>query len=213
MKYLIVFAMSIFSLQALPPQQIISPCANGRTQSVTIIDSDQDGEYDVVHFVDCGGKESFSTLGLISPSQETDFTGSDSVDVEINENPIGDIYINVVVYDIGIPRLRIEKDYTDSNVTFTTLGGTSNKQIQVNEDQLSLLIYPNPSFNKITLQNLPPNAKFVKIFNLNGEKLRSANLNGEKIFELDITELSIGLYYIQIGNVEYSQLYKITKIN
>lgn len=213
MKYLIIFAMSVLSLQALPPYQIWSPCPNGNLQSVTIIDADQNGEYDTVHFVDCEGKEDITRIGLMSPSQETDFIGSDSVDVDLEQNTNGNFFIDVKVYDSGTPILKIVKGYADTSVTFITLGVPSNKQINSNEDQPYLLIYPNPTFNKITLKNIPLNASFIKIFNLNGEVIISTLLKGENVIEMDITELSIGQYYIQIGNGTNSKIQNLTKIN
>lgn len=213
MKYLIIFAMSIVSLQALPPQQILSPCPNGKVQSVTIIDADQDGEYDTVHFVDCEGKEDITTIGLMSPSQESAIIGSDSVKVDLEEHTNGNIFIDVTVYDSGIPILKIVKDYADTSVTFITLGVPSNKQTKANEGQLSLLIYPNPTFNKIILENIPLNASFIKIFNLKGEVLISTLLNGENAIDMDITELSIGQYYLQIGNGTNSKVQNFIKIN
>lgn len=216
MKYIIVFAilfaLSIFSLQALPPYQIYSPCPNGNTQSVTIIDADQDGEYDTVHFVDCAGKEDFTTIGLTSP-QYDDFTGSDSVEVEILEDTNSNIFIDVTIYDSGTAVLSMDKDYLDTVVTVTTLGGSSSKEIHVNEEDFSLLIYPNPSSNRLILENIPLNTKSIRILNSNGEILRNVDLNGEEVYEFDISNLSIGVYFLQIGNGGNLQLHKITKLN
>lgn len=213
MKYLIIFAMSVFSLQALPPYQIWSPCPNGNLQSVTIIDADQDGEYDTVHFVDCEGKEDITPIGLMSPSHATDFTGSDSVKVDLDENTNGNILIDVTVYDSGTPVLKIEKEYVDTTVTFISLIVPSNKQININEYKPFLLIYPNPTFNKITIDNIPLNTNSIKIFNFKGEILISKLLNSENSIEIDITKLSVGQYYIQIGNGSNLKVQNFTKIN
>lgn len=70
-----------------------------------------------------------------------------------------------------------------------------------NEDEMNLLLYPNPCYEKVFLRlnNSSPISK-VKIYNSTGHILREYNNISNPIISLDISIFKPGVYFIHVAN-------------
>ena len=80
----------------------------------------------------------------------------------------------------------------------------------VNEQALSkIVIYPNPTTGKLYLKNLPKEAVFVNILDINGKSVyKTTELLGKAI---DISALSEGIYQIKLEGKEWVWNKKLVK--
>ncbi|WP_412463703.1 ELWxxDGT repeat protein [Flavobacterium mekongense] len=71
-----------------------------------------------------------------------------------------------------------------------------NQDFNGNENKNNVILYPNPSINKITI-NISDNSliKGVKIYNLLGEEILNYNQN---INEIDVSNLKVGIYLVNV---------------
>jgi hypothetical protein len=82
-------------------------------------------------------------------------------------------------------------------------GGTLGQQVGflfettgiIDEKLSNNILFPNPTSQSIRVTNIPPNSMF-KIINLQGITIMESNFNLEN--EIDVSQLSIGVYFIQI---------------
>jgi hypothetical protein len=85
----------------------------------------------------------------------------------------------------------------------TNAGGALGQQVGflyettgiVDEKLNNNFLFPNPATQTISISNIPANSKF-KIINLQGITIMESNFNFEN--EIDVSLLSIGVYFIQI---------------
>ena len=90
-------------------------------------------------------------------------------------------------------------------------GGTANTfcstvDINENENENDVLIFPNPSLGKFTVQ-----AKLnseISVYNLYGEKILSEKINTEQT-QIGLRNHSNGIYFLQISSAEKTQTIKI----
>ena len=65
-------------------------------------------------------------------------------------------------------------------------------------DQNQLTIYPNPSQNIISINNISRKSQQVRLFNLDGKILIEKNIESESDISIDVSPLSNGAYILQI---------------
>jgi plastocyanin len=79
----------------------------------------------------------------------------------------------------------------------------------VKSDVLSI-VYPNPFTNKITIET--PSAEMVNLYNNAGQKLKSVVVNRQTKIDMDLTELTTGIYFYAITKGEItSETRKLVK--
>ncbi len=90
----------------------------------------------------------------------------------------------------------------DSNYTFiltenVTLTANFEETVGIDDvDATSVSLYPNPATTTVTLTGLEPGAK-VTIVDLNGREISKFKIQNSK-FEIDVTSLASGAYYVRI---------------
>ncbi len=93
--------------------------------------------------------------------------------------------------------------YRNSNVGFTINVVSPTQLNTVNiEENTSLIssLYPNPSKDRIVLTSSPKSgATIYSILSVSGQKIKEGNLSGEKS-EVDISELTSGIYFLEVRN-------------
>ncbi|MBD3635720.1 MAG: SBBP repeat-containing protein [Crocinitomicaceae bacterium] len=96
-----------------------------------------------------------------------------------------------------------------NDVFVMKIAGTSSIYEQEIE---TLKIYPNPTTGLFNVE-LPSGleAGHLSIFNLQGQQISSISLQGEKNIELSIIDLPSGLYYLQVENDHYREIFRIIK--
>ncbi|MFC2138578.1 T9SS type A sorting domain-containing protein [Bacteroidota bacterium] len=81
-----------------------------------------------------------------------------------------------------------------------------------NEKFGNLLIYPNPTTNEITIQNISKDALSIELFNLRGELLLIRNYsNHQDHVKIDISEYSPACYLLKVTSNDEIKLFKIFK--
>lgn len=80
-------------------------------------------------------------------------------------------------------------------------------------DVSSVSIYPNPTSNKleIELQNISLSLAQVSIIDISGQVLSRQNINVSGKNEIDVSELSTGLYFLMVQDEEESWVRKFVK--
>ena len=102
-------------------------------------------------------------------------------------------------------------DNNQINAQWKLIATTKSASIDGNTDvEKEIVCYPNPSDNKITLQNIPASTT-ITLFDLNGRALLKATSgNDNEDVNVDISTLNSGAYYIKIDNKE-SKVIKLLK--
>ncbi len=76
----------------------------------------------------------------------------------------------------------------------------------------TMLIYPNPAIEKLTLEliNMPGNTSIISIYNITGSVVFNTKLSSE-VIEIDISAFDAGLYFIKVnsGNRTFTQRVEI----
>lgn len=80
------------------------------------------------------------------------------------------------------------------------------------ENKREITLYPTVSNGILRLQNLPNEAD-LRIMNSQGKIIRNQEFNGLTNLEIDISDLSNGIYYIEIGRVDQRQVKRFIKID
>lgn len=86
-----------------------------------------------------------------------------------------------------------------NDIIFSSVG-------ELNQNNNSLLVFPNPSNGIFTIKS-EEEITTIEIYNVLGEKVRSSSGNGSKKTEIDLSNQSKGIYFVQIksGDKIYSQ--------
>lgn len=98
------------------------------------------------------------------------------------------------------------------DLSLLTLSTTENTQ---SESSIGLTIFPNPFFEKGTIQFNTINDEFViiELLNINGRKIKTilnkTLLNGSHNIPIDAEELSSGIYFIRFSVANFSENYKV----
>ena len=147
-----------------------------------------------------GGDDSYTVGFLISTMEDFDMETPDVVTLAATENA-GALTANATDLESGTNyffRAYITNDagtaYGDIK-TFVTTSGLSDA-----EGSLSAVIYPNPASGKATIEieGLNESARLL-VTDLQGRVLSSDDLrSGAKTYEMDLTGLASGVYYIRI---------------
>lgn len=111
-------------------------------------------------------------------------------------------------------------DGGDNNYTLTITSAEGNQaiygnQILATEDfkEFQFYIYPNPASDHLSLSSKDIHGTIeVRIFNVEGKLLKKRYSNGKNDFQMDISSLSSGLYFLKIqteeGNVVVKKFLK-----
>lgn len=115
----------------------------------------------------------------------------------------GNYTIKTVFFDVNgtridSPEIRFEYDFN------VAMNSTQRK----NSD---LLIYPCPFSNKITLWGMPPGNKEVCVYSINSKPIFCKAFTGEK-FEIDLSDLNVGIYFLTVRGFQIRYQKKIVKI-
>jgi hypothetical protein len=75
----------------------------------------------------------------------------------------------------------------------------------------NITVYPNPANNKITIANNKeiPEEAIVCIFEINGQQVMYEKFQNQKLIELDVSNLSNGIYLLKIETKEGIEVKKL----
>ena len=174
-------------------------------RAYAMTDEDTDDELTIYASIDCGntwdevyhkqGEELVTApaiLGLFIPSTAEEWT-SDTIDISDYANMDEVIFkfsgISSFEGALYIDNIRI------SNPEFT---GTE----ETTSAEQNFRIYPNPATNVINVDfyNAEASSWTINIFNLSGQKLKTISSHGNigQSIQIDISDLSTGLYYLNL---------------
>jgi len=92
---------------------------------------------------------------------------------------------------------KINKAFAENKLPDgTPIYGLNEKKVN---NELEFRIYPNPVKNLITveLQSNQPEEGLINIFSFQGELILESFMNGQKKVNIDVSNLSSGIYFIQ----------------
>ncbi|MBI9066094.1 MAG: Ig-like domain-containing protein [Salinivirgaceae bacterium] len=96
--------------------------------------------------------------------------------------------------------------YNSDAVQIIVRGGTSVGQFAAN----AILIYPNPVFNKLTIEtNSDFQEALINISNSDGKRMYSGKLKNATIQHIDVSNYNSGVYFIQLTSAEKVVVRKI----
>lgn len=133
----------------------------------------------------------FADLSISNPSQASSFirqfilTGVDTISSLKNITVTGG-------------RLNLFGAMQKFRTQFNDLQFTGNDE--KNSDKLILKLYPNPTNNwlKIALNEVAKSPIELKIFNISGQLIKSETLSPNAIYNLNVSDLSKGLYFVHL---------------
>lgn len=147
-------------------------------------------------------------MGVLNVQSQTvslDIKNSDGSEKNIDVNSLRKITFGngmmILNYRIG----TVENVITSSvqKLVFTSFTGLNDLQVE----PATLIVFPNPSREYISLKNIPDGDVKIVIFSINGSQLINLQhyTNNEMI---DINHLTRGIYIIKVNN----QALKFTKL-
>lgn len=207
MKYLFFFLLCGTYLQALAPKSFYAQCADNKSLSVTFVDTDQNGDWDNFLILGCN---SMILKDAINPNLslelKNEIIASDSIDISVDENTKGNIFIKATIFSNRKSVADFNKDYMDKFATFssvqkvkTTLEGREISQIAIS---------PNPANNTLSISNIPTNVELIYIYDLQGNLVSKININGKLNYNLNISGLLNGHYILRFTGKEFEKTLK-----
>ncbi len=130
----------------------------------------------------------------------------------------------------GTPSLGDEGVYNLSIITEAYLGGLSTPQATINVDYYTIVVdlvcavnvfetsnatfklYPNPVVESFTLDGLEGlNVSTISIANTEGKILKSFNAINSSSFDMNVSELEGGIYFVRITHGHYVDVVRFVK--
>ncbi|MEI6489222.1 MAG: T9SS type A sorting domain-containing protein [Bacteroidota bacterium] len=65
-------------------------------------------------------------------------------------------------------------------------------------EQNNVSVYPNPASNTITIESTKCKVQSIKIYNVLGEQVNSLKLTGNSKIEIDVSNLTQGVYFVEV---------------
>ena len=90
--------------------------------------------------------------------------------------------------------------------------GLNNAVLQLNHYNFSITLYPNPASENVTVfYKLPSGSQALfKMYDVLGQTMEKATLQkGSNHYEMNVSKLSAGIYFLQISVDSYSQMKKL----
>ena len=88
--------------------------------------------------------------------------------------------------------------------------GNCNAGLTKNQNT-TISLFPNPTENNLTLEGLNSNSNTISVFNMNGQVMAShSNINAES-YELNVSNLDNGIYFIKIDSNKSSETIRFIK--
>ena len=92
---------------------------------------------------------------------------------------------------------------------FTTTGLCKTPTNTLLIDAPQIVIYPNPATSVVYIENINPQADFIKIYNLTGKEIQTPQNIYDNKTELNISGLNSGIYIIRITGDSFSESKKL----
>lgn len=120
-------------------------------------------------------------------------------------------------YDVGVLEPLVickfensEKEYSIENSNFSdcnilTTGIKKNNPIN------QILVFPNPTNNWVQIEGLPVSETNFKIYNMSGELIKEI-VNNQSTQRIITSDLSRGIYFLNIKTVNQTKTFKIVKL-
>jgi len=114
------------------------------------------------------------------------------------------------IFSIG-QKTRMMATLTGTRNSLLSSAGCLTNGIENYETELGLKIYPNPANNLITVSLFTSNAFTISIFSMLGEKVLSKKIADKKEINIDCSDFSQGIYFVEIETA-LSHIYKKLQI-
>jgi hypothetical protein len=89
----------------------------------------------------------------------------------------------------------------------------NNVRVEKNEILNSTIVYPNPAFEKISIELGDFNATSIAIYDIKGKMIISNNNINSNTINLDINEFEEGIYIIKVIKIDETKSFRILKLN
>jgi endoglucanase len=148
----------------------------------------------------------YTTLKLpVGENIEYKFVNGGTTDWDMYEIISGECsYGNDANRQITVPLL-------DTILPIVCFGSCENSSV---ETQLNteIGVFPNPTTSSITIKNLPKNEKFeINIYTINCQPIKTLNIDNLSYFQIDLSFLNAGIYFVNIIGSDINLTTKIIK--
>ncbi len=142
-----------------------------------------------------------SMSGSLSPSYNDEFAGASAV------------YISGMSSGFGFDRESVTRLFTDVNVTANEESDAA-VSLDISKEHISYKVSPNPATESIQLSIVDNSNKqkptLIDVYDNSGKLLMSSETT-QSVYDIDITELSSGLYYIRANRGHTVEMIKFIK--
>jgi hypothetical protein len=163
------------------------------------------------------------------PQQQADYGNPNGIIISCGNTPYGNMYMNYMDFtdDIGMhmftygqrDRMRalfVPGGYRNPLLTSPAAAAPAGEPAEVlslSGNFLAADIYPNPasSYVSVSLKDLTEIGSLLSVYNLTGQVVMAERIT-QSSFQLNVSGLAAGLYFIRLGNSDGQQALKFVKL-
>lgn len=132
-------------------------------------------------------------------------SGTPTAGEEGTYNPV--ITVDVYVGGTGVSSSTQDIDWYEIEVL---AAGNCNAGLIENSTS-SVSLYPNPTENNLTLEGLNGSSNTISVVNMNGQVMNSHSVIASDSFELNVSNLDSGIYFVKIDSENSSETIRFIK--
>ena len=152
-----------------------------------------------------------SLLGFCQPG-DASLTGINNFDVTayVNSQISGDKTVTIAIKD-STGSLTTFSSKEGSSAPTLVMGNSQRSGINVTKD-MDVMVYPNPTSNEITLNiaNSKSQNNSIILYDAFAKKVQQQKIMNQKTI-IDLTNMTLGIYYLQIENNRSFETKRIIK--
>ena len=119
------------------------------------------------------------------------------VSADGKETSIAILKVQDIVFENGAMTVNMKSGYQDKVVGVTSVQFSAMGEIDNNELQSDVFVFPNPVQSYLTVSGIDKNVK-INLLDINGRLLQTL-FSHENSIKIDVSSLQKGTYFLQVG--------------